>query len=73
MGTNLSKLKRESLIEKIKFIKEEILKTCNEENRQIFIDYLNELEKELTRQKYGLVFEEHEENIDVIYQNNIDV
>ena len=53
---NLSKEKRERLISKI----EEIKATADEATVAI----LNEIENELTRKKYGLVWEEHSEEVE---------
>ena len=54
---NISKEKRERLILKI----EEIKKNADDET----IAVLNEIENELNRKKYGLVWEEHLEKVDV--------
>lgn len=53
---NLSKIKRERLIEKIRELKE----TADEETVAI----LNEVESELNKKKYGLVWEEHSEEVE---------
>lgn len=64
MSTNISKQKRDNLINKIKVIKNHIAKAKYDENIGKLLTYLNELEKEINGKKYGLVFEEHEEKID---------
>ena len=64
---NLSQQKREKLLN---FIKE--LKQNNSFDEQSLIA-LNEIENELNGKKYGLVWEEHEENVDVEMRNNIPV
>lgn len=53
---NLSKIKRERLIAKIRELKE----SANEETVAI----LNEVESELNKKKYGLVWEEHSEEVE---------
>ena len=62
---NLSKIKRERLIEKIRELKE----TASEE----MVAVLNEVETELNKKKYGLIWEEHEEAVDVQMRDNIPV
>ena len=64
---NLSKQKRERLLN---FIKE--LKSSNSFDEKSLIE-LNEIENELNGKKYGLVWEEHEEDVDVHMRNNIPV
>lgn len=55
--TNLSKIKREKMLNTIK----EIKKNITDENT---LDNLSLIENELTKKKYGLVWEEHEERVD---------
>ena len=57
--SNLSKLKREKLIEKLNVIRESYVD--DDEMRSI----LNEIESELNSKKYGLIWEEHEERVDI--------
>lgn len=64
MSTNISKQKRDDLIGKIKAIRTYIASAQQDENTGALLTYLNELEKEVKAKKYGLVFEEHRENID---------
>lgn len=64
---NLSQQKRERLLN---FIKE--LKSNNSFDEKSLIE-LNEIENELNGKKYGLVWEEHEEDVDVQMRNNIPV
>lgn len=66
MSTNISKQKRDDLISKIKAIRTYISSAQQDENTGALLFYLNELEKEIKAKKYGLVFEEHRENIDEI-------
>jgi len=64
MSTNISKQKRNDLINKIKLIKNYIAEAKQDANTGNLLAYLSELEKEINGKKYGLVFEEHEEKID---------
>ena len=57
MSTNLSKRRRDEMIETIKKIKEKI----HDDN---ILRNLSEIEYELTKKKYGLIWEEHEERVD---------
>ena len=58
MSTNISKKRRENLINKINEIKNYLIE--NVLNTE-FIGYLSELENEIKGTKYGLVYEEHRE------------
>lgn len=64
MSTNISKRKREDLIEKIKAIRTHIVKGGQDKNVNNLLSYLTELEKEIKDKKYGLIFEEHQETLD---------
>ena len=55
--TNLSKIKREKMLETIKNIKKNI-------TDETTVDNLSMIENELTKKKYGLIWEEHEERSD---------
>ena len=68
MGSNpnLSKTRRERMI---KFL--EILKEKNNDDESIRA--INEIEKMLNEKKYGLIWEEHEENVDIQLENKIPV
>lgn len=77
MSKNTSKAKRIDLQNKINNIRNYIsnLALSNETNmvKEILLD-LNDIEKELNGlKKYGLKFEEHEEQIDEILKNNIPI
>jgi len=67
MSTNLSSEKREIILKNIKVMREKL------QNDQELIDTLNDIERELKRKKYGLVWENHEEKIDQEIQNKIPV
>ncbi len=63
---NLSQLRREKMISFLEMLKEQ--HTDDESLMAI-----NQIEKELTSKKYGLVWEEHEEDVDVKMQTHIPV
>lgn len=73
MKNNLSKIKREDLLEKIQKLKDFIISQNTGDNSDEYITFLNEFEKELFKKKYGLVFEEHEEEMDRIFNSTCDV
>ena len=73
MSTNISKIHREDLIDKIKTIRMHIAKAEQDENSANLLGYLSELEKEVKGRKYGLVFEEHRETIDEIMDTHTPV
>ncbi len=64
---NLSQQKRERMMEFLSKLKEE-----HKEDDSVLIA-LGEIEAELNAKKYGLVWEEHEENVDVMMKDNIPV
>ena len=70
MVGNISKEKREQLLNKINEIKSFI---SEKESDGRFTGYLNELANEINSKKYGLVFESHRESVDEILDNNIPV
>lgn len=65
-NTNLSKIRREKMLNTIEEIKKNIL---DEE----MLENLSLIENELTKKKFGLIWEEHKENVDVKLENNIPV
>lgn len=73
MSTNISKQKRDELIDKIKAIRTYIVKAPQDENTGSLLTYLSELEKEVKSKKYGLIFEDHLEAIDEKLVNNVPV
>lgn len=73
MSTNVSKEKREKLVEKIKAIKTYIATAEQDENTAQLLTYIAEIEKDIKGKKYGLVFEEHRESIDEMLENNLPV
>lgn len=64
--TNLSKIKREKLLETISKLKQQL---SDEEIKK----NLTVIENELNEKKYGLIWEEHEERVDVELKDNIPV
>ena len=64
--TNLSKLKREKMLYTINEIKKN---TTDEEK----LNNLSLIENELTKKKYGLIWEEHEERVDKELKTQIPV
>ena len=69
MSTNVSKQRREELLKKINEIRSFLSYNGGNE----LLTYLSDLEGELKRQKYGLVFEEHRETIDEVLETNTPV
>lgn len=73
MSTNISKQKREDLLFKIKEIRTFISATPQDENTGNLLSYLSDLEKDVNGKKYGLVFEEHREEIDDVLDTHTPV
>ena len=73
MSTNISKQKREDLLAKIKAIRAYIATAPQDENTANLLAYLSELEKDVGAKKYGLVFEEHREEIDEVLSTHTPV
>ena len=63
MSTNISKQKRDALLDKINQIKNYISTAPQDENTANLLTYIGELTKEINGKKYGLVFEEHREKL----------
>lgn len=63
---NLSQIKREKMIRFLETLKEQ-----HSDDESLIA--INQIEKELTSKKYGLVWEEHEEEVDVKMQTHIPV
>ena len=66
MSTNISKQKREDLLAKIKKIRAFISAAPQDENTGNLLSYLSDIEKDVNGKKYGLIFEEHREEIDEV-------
>lgn len=73
MSTNISKQKRDDLIAKIGQIRTFISAAPQDENTGNLLTYLSELEKDVNGKKYGLVFEEHREEIDDVLDTHTPV
>ena len=73
MSTNISKKKRDDLLDKIKQIRAFIAAAPQDENTGNLLSYLSEPEKDVNGKKYGLVFEEHREEIDEVLDTHTPV
>ena len=73
MSTNISKQKREDLLAKIKEIRTFISAAPQDENTGNLLSYLSDLEQDVNGKKYGLVFEEHREEIDEVLDTHTPV
>ena len=67
MSSNISKQKREQMMQFLSKLKEE------HKDDDAMLIALGEIETELNAKKYGLVWEEHEEAVDVMMKDNIPV
>ena len=73
MSTNISRQKREDLLNKIKEIRAFISAAPQDENTGNLLSYLSDLEKDVNGKKYGLVYEEHREEIDKVLDTHTPV
>ena len=73
MSINISKQKREDLLNKIKEIRTFISAAPQDKNTGNLLSYLSDLEKDVNGKKYGLVFEEHREEIDEVLDTHTPV
>ncbi len=73
MSTNISKLHREDLLDKIRQIRTYIASAPQDQNTGNLIQYLDELVKDVKGKKYGLVFEQHREAIDETLETHVPV
>lgn len=64
--SNLSKIRRDKMIEFLETLKEQ-----HSDDESLIA--INQIEKELVSKRYGLVWEEHEEAVDVMMRENIPV
>ena len=71
--SNISKLHREDLLDKIRQIRNYIASAPQDKNTGNFLLYLDELTKDVKGKKYGLVFEQHREQIDEILSTHTPV
>ena len=71
---NLSKVRREQLADKVSQIRSYLLEaSAHDKNAARLLSFVAELEKEVRSKKYGLVFEEHKERVDIELEENIPV
>ena len=73
MSINISKQKREDLLNKIKRIRTFISAAPQDENTGNLLSYLSDIEKDVNGKKYGLIFEEHREEIDEVLDTHTPV
>ena len=73
MSTNISKQKRDELLRKIQEIRTYISTAEQDENTARLLSYLSDLTKDVNGKKYGLVFEEHREEIDEVLDTHTPV
>ena len=73
MSTNVSKQKRDELLRKIQEIRTYISAAEQDENTARLLSYLSDLAKDVNGKKYGLVFEEHREEIDEVLDTHTPV
>lgn len=72
MSTNISNKSRQDLLNKIGQIRSYLESDSTGKANQLLV-FLVDLEKDIDGKKYGLVFEEHEEQVDRICANNIPI
>ena len=63
MSTNISKQKRDDLLNKIQELRTYISAAEQDDNTARLLTYLSDLAKDVNGKKYGLVFEEHRRTI----------
>ena len=73
MSTNISKRKRDDLLRKIQEIRTYISTAEQDDNTARLLSYLSDLAKDVNGKKYGLVFEEHREEIDEVLDTHTPV
>ncbi len=73
MSVNISKQKRDILIKKIKELKDFISSCPQNQNTQNLLGYIGDILKEIDHKKYGLVFEEHQEGIDITLSKSLPI
>jgi adenine-specific DNA-methyltransferase len=73
MSENVSKERREELLGGIGQIRDFIATSPQDENTRRLLAYLNALEKDMKGKKFGLVFEQHREEIDHVLEGSVSV
>lgn len=71
MSKNLSRLQLKELNNKIKNISIYIEETADKDFKELLQGYLCDIEKSINEHKYGLIFEEHRENIEYAIENDL--
>jgi len=71
--SNISEEKRRQLIEKVNSIREFISNSEQDDNTRNLLKYISDIEKDIKRKKYGLVFEEHRESIDELLETHVPI
>ena len=69
---NISRLRRDDLVEKIGEIKA-FLEKSSDANAVRLLRFAAEVEGEVRDKKFGLVFEEHRENVDVVLEESLPI
>lgn len=69
---NISRVRRDELLKKIGEIKS-FLEKSSDTNAIRLLRFASEVQREVGDKKFGLVFEEHRENIDVMLEENLPV
>lgn len=70
---NVSKKKRDELLDKIQELRTYISAAEQDDNTARLLSYLSDLAKDVNGKKYGLVFEEHREEIDEVLDTHTPV
>lgn len=73
MSTNISKKKRDELLDEIQELRTYISAAEQDDNTARLLSYLSDLAKDVNGKKYGLVFEEHREEIDEVLDTHTPV
>lgn len=73
MSTNISKKKRDELLDKIQELRTYISAAEQDDNTARLLSCLSDLAKDVNGKKYGLVFEEHREEIDEVLDTHTPV
>lgn len=73
MSTNVSRQRRQDLLEKIGELRAFVAAAPQNERTGRLLTYLNELEKDVGDRRYGLFYEEHREEIDAVLETGAPV
>ena len=69
---NISKQRREVLLREIGEIRNKLQENADKNTNQLLV-YLSNIEQDINGLKYGLVFEEHKEAVDMFLENNVPI